>query len=233
MTLQGLCGTTTRGATSPSSRSGLPLLSQRGDLPANDGRRGIPRLLAAGWRGVRRVRHGEDVRQGELWSVSGGGAEWRVVHRAQSDSAPVDDDDEGVDRREPQLRGRLQPAEPGRAGPARHRRRSLRRECGRKLRYGGPRVHTRSGVALGLGRPLRRLAVGRIGAAGSASSRGGRGGIPTSVAGQQPGDRQPHAWRPRITRSSASTFLSIHGCPAEAAECFPACTTSRRQRRRG
>ena len=33
--------------------------------------------------------------------------------------APVDDDDAGVDRREPQLRGRLQPAESGRAGPAR------------------------------------------------------------------------------------------------------------------
>ena len=74
------------------------------------------------------------------------------------------------------------------------RRRCLRRECGRKLWYGGPRVHARFGVALGLGRPLRRLAVGRIGAAGSASSRGGRGGIPTSVAGEQPGDRQPRAW---------------------------------------
>ena len=34
---------------------------------------------------------------------------------------------------------------------------------------------------------------------------------------------------PRITRSSASTFPSIHGCPTAAAECLRASTTSRRQ----
>ena len=42
---------------------------------------------------------GQDVDQSELRTVSGGGAERRVVHRAQSDRAPVDDDDEDVDRR--------------------------------------------------------------------------------------------------------------------------------------
>ena len=58
-------------------------------------------------------------------------------------------------------------------------------ECERKFRNAGLRVDTRSGAAVGVGCPLRRLAVGRIGAARSVSSRGGRGGIPASVAGQQ------------------------------------------------
>ena len=166
-------------------------------------------------------------------TVSRGGAEWRVVHRAQSDRAPVDDDDEGMDRREPQLRGRLQSDESGQSGPARDRRRSVRPECQRQFRDAGLRVDTGSGTSLGVGCPGRRLAVGRIGAARSASSRGGRGGIPASMAGQLHGGRQPHARRPRITRSSASTFPSIHGCRAAAAGCLVVSTTSRRSPRRG
>ncbi len=44
--------------------------------------------------------------------------------------------DARVDRRESQLRARLRPAEPGRAGPARQRRRPVRRDVEHELRHG-------------------------------------------------------------------------------------------------
>ena len=56
----------------------------------------------------------------------------------------------------------------------RERRRRLRREHERQLRHRGLRVDARSGAALGVGRALGRLAVGRVGAAGSAAARRGR-----------------------------------------------------------
>ena len=90
----------------------------------------------------------------------------------------------------------------------RDRRRSiLRRERERELRDGGLRVDARSGAALGVGRALRRLAVGRVGAAGSAAARRRRGRIPAPVAGQLRWSPTTARGRPpRITPCSASTI---------------------------
>ena len=66
--------------------------------PRTTGVEGYHDLWPRGGRRVRRVRHGQDVDQIQFRTVSGGGAERRVVHRAQSDRAPVDHDDAHVDR---------------------------------------------------------------------------------------------------------------------------------------
>ena len=105
-----------------------------------------------------------------------------------------------------QLRGRLQPAELGRSGPARERRRFLWRQREPEFRDGGLRFDVGPGAPVGVGRALGRLAVGRVGAARSAASRRGRSGIPAAVAHQLPSSPTTATGRPGTTRSSASTF---------------------------
>ena len=120
--------------------------------------------------------------------------------------APVDDDDAGVDRREPRLRGRLQPAESGRAGPARDRRRFLRRQ--RERRTSGRRSSTR--------RSIRRCCRGGACARATGSGarrcstkccRAWRSKWATSAGGwSTPSSPTTARGRPRTTRSSASTI---------------------------
>ena len=162
--------------------------------PRTTGVEGYHDLWPRGGVAVRRVRHRQDVGQGELRTLSRGGAERRVLHRAQPDRAPVDHDDAHVDRRRPRLGRRLQPQEPGGAGPGDDRRRGrLRRQRERQLRDAGLRFDARPGAAVGVGRALGRLAVGRVGAAGSAPACRGRSGISAPVAGQLARHRQPRA----------------------------------------
>ena len=105
------------------------------------------------------------------------------------------------------LRRRLRSAELGGAESRRAgRRRRLRRQRHRQLRDAGLRVDARSRAAVGMGRALRRLAVGRVRAAGGAAARRRRSGISAPVAGELPRHRQPRAGAPRITPCSASMF---------------------------
>jgi hypothetical protein len=78
----------------------------------------------------------------------------RYLEAAQNGGL-FNDDDEGVDRREPQLRGRLQPDESCQSGLACDRRRSVRSERQREFRNPGVRVDIGSGTALRVGCPGR------------------------------------------------------------------------------
>ena len=213
-----------------------PLLPDRGDLSAHDGRRGLQRSVAARRRRLRRVRQRQDVGQGELRPLSRGGAERRVLHRAQPDRTAVDHHDAGVDRRQRQLRGRLRPDQLRRTGPATavyngggadfcgaEREREFRDAWSSTRR--STRGSCRAGAcARATGSGARRCS--------RKSCRASPSKWATSAGGSStPASSTTARGRPRTTRSSASPFRSTRGCRAAGAGCWKGCTTSRRRPR--
>ena len=97
-------------------------------FPGNGQREGLQRHHAARGRRVRRVRQRQDGRQGEPRQVPAGRHQRRELLGQQPGRAHGDERAEPrLDRRQPQLRRGLQPAESGGAEQPGHRRRQLRR----------------------------------------------------------------------------------------------------------
>ena len=207
------------------------LLPDGVDLSAHHRREGLPRSVAARRRRLRRVRHRQDVGQGELRPLSRGGAERRVLHRAQPDRTPVHDDDAHLDRTTTAIWSPTAICEQRGAGHQTPRRRAGGIDfCGaerqRQLRHAGVRLDAGSGPAVRMGRALGRLAVGRVDAAGSAAARRRRSRLPAPVAGQLRASPTTARGRPTDhTKFGVTIPIGPAAARTAAAACSRASTT--------
>ena len=170
--------------------------------------------MAAGRRGVRRVRHGQDVGQGELRTVSGGGAERRVVHRAQSDRRAC--------RRRRRGRG---PTRTATTWPTATCRTRPLRTCARPAEISAaPNASANFGTQV-FESTLDPALLSGWGVRSGDWQWGasvqqevlpacrGRSGIPAPVAGQLQRHRQPRAGARGSHRVRRQRFPSTRGCP--------------------
>ena len=155
-------------------------------------------LTPRGGVGDRSLRRRQDGAQVQRRPLPRGGAERRPLHREPSDVAHLDDGVAHVDRHERQLRARLRPVEQRGAGS----RATGGDFCGavaeHELRQVGLRHDAGSGAVQRLGRPVRRLAVGRVDSAAGGAASVGRAQLPPPLAAEFRRDRQPRDRRGRL-----------------------------------
>ena len=189
LTLQGALRYDRAWSWAPADGNGTSLTSQfnpaADQLPGNGEREGLQRHHAARRGRLRRVRQRQDRREGERRQVPAGRHQRRELLGQQP--GPADGDERaqpGLDGRQPQLRGGLQPPESGGAEQPGDRRRQLRGGHGNRseLRQHQPEPDDgQSRHPAGLGHPSVRLAVRRDGAAAADAARLARGRATTGA----------------------------------------------------
>ena len=228
LTLQGARAVRPRRQLGAAAAGGPRPLPAAADLLSRDADRGqLQRRHAARGGGLRPVRQREDGDQDDVRQVSGGG-----VHRPGLRAAAT----------RPRASSRASVASwtdansnltpdcdllnPERAGPARERRRFLRRVLEPQLRHDDVQQHDRPEHPAGLGRPPVGLESRRLGAARSAAAHVGRGRLLLALVPGLPRDRQSGHRALLTSTSSASWRRRIRACRMAAATRCPICTTS-------